>query len=289
MQLPVSTVSTPTPTEGSPIPVPPPARVHAAEAVEAAAWRSLYEDLPADVVTGCGLDLVDLGPGVAGIASRVDALAFNRVHGPELAERLDDRALDRLIRRYREAGARRFFVQLCPGTPDLLVRRLEARGFRLYNRWVKLWRGPEPPPEASTGLRLERIGPEGAEPFGAIVRSAFGWAEPVERWMAALVGRPGWRHYLAFDGDEPVAAGGLFLAEGWAWLGPAATLPGHRRRGAQQALLERRMRDALALGARAFSVETAEDRPDRPVASYRNLVRAGFELAYARPNYLLEL
>lgn len=264
-------------------------RVHAVEAVEVAAWRRLYEEMPGDIASACGLELVDLDPAVAVIASGVDELVFNRVHGPGLAERLDGRTLERLIGRYRAAGARRFFVQVAPGEPDALVRRLELHGFRLHNRWTKLWRPATPPPTTATDLRLERIGPEQAATFGAIVRSAFGWAAPVERWMAALVGRPGWRHYLAFDRDEPVATAAVFLAGGWAWLGPAATLPTHRRRGAQQALLELRIRDARALGARGFSVETAEDRPDRPVASFRNCVRAGFEVAYARPNYLIEL
>lgn len=264
-------------------------RVHAAEAVEVAAWRSLYEDVPAAVQAAYGLESIDLDPAVAVVASGVDELVFNRVHGPGLAARLDDRTLDRLIHRYRAAGARRFFVQVCPGTPDALVRRLELHGFRLHNHWTKLWRGAAPPDPVPTALRLERIGPAQAAEFGAIVRSAFGWSAAVESWMAAVVGRPGWRHYLAFDRDQPVATAGLFVAERWGWLGPAATLPGYRGRGAQGALLALRMRDGVALGVRGFSVETAEDRPERPVASFRNCLRAGFELAYARPNYLLEL
>lgn len=266
-----------------------PERVHAVEAVEVAAWRCFYEGLPADIASSCGLDLVEIDPAVAVIASGVDELAFNRVHGPGLGARLDERALERLIDRYRKAGARRFFVQVAPGEPDALIRRLELHGFRLYNHWTKLWRGGAPPPPAATDLRLERIGPERAASFGAIVRTAFGWSPPLDRWMTALVGRPGWRHYLAYDGVEPVATAAFFLAGGWAWLGPAATLPSHRCRGAQRALLELRMRDALALGARGFSVETAEDRADRPVASFRNCLRAGFEVAYARPNYLIDL
>jgi hypothetical protein len=32
--------------------------------------------------------------------------------------------------------------------------------------------------------------------------------------------------------------------------------------------------------------ETAEEKPDKPVASYRNMRRMGFEIAYLRPNYI---
>jgi ribosomal protein S18 acetylase RimI-like enzyme len=71
-----------------------------------------------------------------------------------------------------------------------------------------------------------------------------------------------------------------------AWFGFAATDAAHRRRGAQQALIVRRLKDAASAGCRWVSVETAEDTVTRDAPSFRNLRRLGFEVAYRRPNYL---
>jgi GNAT superfamily N-acetyltransferase len=104
--------------------------------------------------------------------------------------------------------------------------------------------------------------------------------------MAAAVGRTHWHHYMAWDGDAPAAAAALFIRDGAGWLGVAATLPAYRRRGAQGALMARRLQDGAALGCRWFATETGQDRPDKPNPSFHNMQRAGFIVAYQRPNYL---
>ena len=105
--------------------------------------------------------------------------------------------------------------------------------------------------------------------------------------MSALVGRPGWRCYLAYDGGLPVACAAMFVREGWAWLGVAATLADHRGHGAQKALIARRLADGIAAGVAGFTVETG--RPDAGTEanhpSFRNLSGAGFVMAYARVQY----
>ena len=70
------------------------------------------------------------------------------------------------------------------------------------------------------------------------------------------------------------------------WLGLAATVPEHRRKGAQGAILAARFRAAAAAGLREVATETGERLPNRPSSSYRNLLRFGFEERYVRPNYL---
>ena len=66
----------------------------------------------------------------------------------------------------------------------------------------------------------------------------------------------------------------------------AATLPPERGRGAQGALMARRMRDAAEMGCKWVITETGEETPDLPNPSYRNMVRLGFKLAYFRQNYI---
>ena len=74
--------------------------------------------------------------------------------------------------------------------------------------------------------------------------------------------------------------------DGAGYLGLAGTAPEHRGKGAQSALLAARIERARELGCDAVFTETGEQLPDRPSASYRNIVRAGFEELYVVPNWL---
>ena len=106
-------------------------------------------------------------------------------------------------------------------------------------------------------------------------------------WLEALAGRPGWRLYLASDGDTPAAGAALYCRDGTAWLGVAATLPAYRGRGAQGALMARRIADAAAAGCRHIATETGEPVADEPNSSYDNMLRLGFRAIYSRANYIL--
>jgi GNAT superfamily N-acetyltransferase len=91
---------------------------------------------------------------------------------------------------------------------------------------------------------------------------------------------------MAFDSDLPVATGAMYVDGAYAWIDFAATLAEYRGRGAQTSLLAQRVRDAAKLGCQWLVVETAQELPDKPAPSYRNMVRHGFVEAYVRPNYL---
>jgi hypothetical protein len=193
-----------------------------------------------------------------------------------------------LLQPYHRAGNRNFAVQVNPtAQPPELAGWLHARGLVRDDNWARLYRGVENPPTVETDLRVERVGPDYGEALAEIVCEAFEVMPALRPWVAACVGRPGWRHYLAFDGATPVATGALYVQDGLGWLGWATTLPSHRGRGAQSAIVARRIRDAAALGCRWLVVETAEDTPQEPSISYHNQVRAGFRLAHLRPNYRL--
>ena len=101
---------------------------------------------------------------------------------------------------------------------------------------------------------------------------------------ATVVGRPGWHVFLAREGGDAVGAGALFLHEDAGWLGVAGTVPEHRGKGGQGALLAARIDRARELGAGVLVTETGEQVEGRPSNSYRNILRAGFAEAYLRPN-----
>jgi ribosomal protein S18 acetylase RimI-like enzyme len=81
----------------------------------------------------------------------------------------------------------------------------------------------------------------------------------------------------------------MYLHEKRAWIDFASTLPEYRGRGAQSALTARRIEDCARLGGETMVVETAAATPEKGAPSLRNMQRMGFEVAYLRPNYLLEL
>ena len=85
-----------------------------------------------------------------------------------------------------------------------------------------------------------------------------------------------------------ISAGAYYLSGDIAWLDFAATKPEYREKGAQSALLARRIDDAAAEGCRLFVVETAEQTPEKEAPSFRNMRRYGFEVAYTRPNYIMK-
>jgi len=88
---------------------------------------------------------------------------------------------------------------------------------------------------------------------------------------------PGWTAFLARDGDEPAGAAAVWVGGDAAYFGLAATLPEHRGKGGQGALFAARIEHALGAGCRTLVTETGELRDDLPGASYRNILRYGFE------------
>jgi hypothetical protein len=187
---------------------------------------------------------------------------------------------------YRGSGVSRFFVthtEMQHGSSrDVLL----SAGLTHYNNWVKLYRDISPVEGVESGLIVKRIGRDLAPQFARIIVEAFEWPVALENWMSTTVERPNWYHYLAFDGNHPVAAASMFIHKRMAWMGFAATLTEHRGKGAQGLLTLSRIADAAAYGAKVIVVETAEETPNHPSPSFRNMVRYGFKVAYNRPNFI---
>jgi hypothetical protein len=208
------------------------------------------------------------------------------VLGLGLGEPIAEATLDAIDRIYRGASIR-YMLPISPAVLDpTLHARLEARGLKRMDTWSQLIRGAEQPPEISTDLRIERVGPEHARVLVEIVSTCFEMPTEYAFFFSGLVGRPGWHHYLAFDGEAPVATGALYVRGLVGYLTFGATLESHRRRGAQGAIMARRIADGAACGCRWLVTEALEDIPEHPNPSYHNMLRTGFRLAYQRPNYV---
>jgi ribosomal protein S18 acetylase RimI-like enzyme len=261
------------------------------EAAEQKACADLYRAASPEVVAAGGLSVTEIGDAVLIAANRIDVLALNRVIGLGLRGSLSDSALADVLRAFERTGAPRHFLSVAPVDRHAdLARRIERLGLPHYNNWMRLQRDlrdlTDLPPTQPRDLDVRRIESKDADTFGRLVAAAFGYPPAIAPLAAQTIGRPHWHHYLAYERDTPIAAGAMYLADDAAWFGFAATDAAYRRRGAQQALVVRRLRDAAEAGCKWVSVETAEDTVTRDAPSFRNLRRLGFVIAYRRPNYL---
>jgi ribosomal protein S18 acetylase RimI-like enzyme len=105
--------------------------------------------------------------------------------------------------------------------------------------------------------------------------------DALARILRDFAAADGVRMFAAQRAGEMAGAGSMRIAGGIAQLCGAATLPAHRRRGVQTALLGHRLAHAAGAGCE-FAVVTTQPGSK----SQQNMQRAGFALLYAR-NVLL--
>ena len=250
--------------------------MEATETGEIEAFRDLYDACPKDVAAEQGVASVAIG---SAFAYRVDALPgaveVNHALGVSSPDQLDP-----IAEFYAETS---HSVSPLPGVD--LDGELRERGYEPGYAWMKFRRNAEPAPPAETDLRVVAVEPDAGADFARAFCGGYGLPQFLVPWLTRLPGRPGWHCLVAYDGDEPGAAGALYVHEQVGWLGMAATLPSHRRRGAQNAILAARIARAVEAGCTAIVTETGERVEGRPSNSYRNILRAGFAEAYLRPNY----
>lgn len=259
----------------------------ALEYCEATYWGKLY-----DSKTNLNCVNTVIAGAFVGALPELDILALNRVLGLGMEFPVKPTDIDRIIRFYEAAGSKRFFIQLSPyAYQDDLPEILYEKGLKPYNNWVKLLRlADKPLNEYNTSLEVIEITPERAQIYGQIIFDSFDWEDDrLIDWLAASVGKPGYYHYLVLNGNKAIAAGALHVMNNFASMALAGTLPEYRGVGAQSLLLRTRISKARQLGCKYIVSETAEDKPDNPVASFRNMRRFGFETVYLRQNWLYEI
>jgi GNAT superfamily N-acetyltransferase len=251
-------------------------------------WREIWRSVPAEVARERGLELKTFGQvQVTSVTDLAEARMLNLVLGAaEDAERGGE-GLSAAVAWAAERGVSAY-VPVTPGLPGAAAAEawLRENGFERGYAWMKFVRDPHPPRfPAPDGFEVVEVTAPDEEPFGAIAAIGFGLPAWGAEFFAHLPGREGWRCYVAKVDGEAQACAAMLLDEGIAEFGIAATLEEARGRGCQTALLRRRILDAAEAGCHTLFVETGERVPDRPSASYRNILRAGFAEAYLRPNW----
>ncbi|HMI90255.1 MAG TPA: GNAT family N-acetyltransferase, partial [Polyangiales bacterium] len=229
-----------------------------------------------------------VGYGLPGLPSTM----LNRVFiGGEPAEpaQPSPEAVTRVLERFAQRGASNFFAHVASAAAaPALLAALSARGVERYPRaWLKLARepGPLPEPELACELAVREAVLADSAAFAELVIGSHGTAPEAAPLLAALVTRPRWHMYLACQGSRPVATGALMVLGDVGYLGFAATDPAYRRRGAQRALLAKRMRMAFALGCRWVFSDTGEAVAGQANPSFDNMRRLGLAPIARRENY----
>lgn len=258
----------------------------ACELHESRAWQECVEACAAVDGNPLRAEVVRVSQTPVPVVAALNFSLFNRVIALGLVEPARDADIAAIAEAYAAREQTNWAVCLAPGAePDDLAARLEAHGLRRSSDFAKVIRPTRNPPSVETELRIEEIGPDRRDDFVKVNLAAWGVPPVFASWFGGTLGRPDWRHYLGYAGDDPVSTGGLYLTDNIGWLGFGATLPDYRRRGGQSAIMARRIRDAAEMGCDYIHTETSAETPEKPNPSYRNMISTGFELAYLRPTY----
>jgi GNAT superfamily N-acetyltransferase len=203
---------------------------------------------------------------------------LNRVYLCGTEGGMESDSVRRLKDLFATNGVKKFFVWLSPGpNMDAARRWLEEGGLSRIRRtgYPTLCRDHTSPVQFRTDLEIREVSIEEIE--GA--RDQLGetlWPE-----YARSAGSDGFFHYMAFDSGRPVAIAAFCVFENLGYLMAAATAESHRKRGAQQALIAKRVERAEQIGCSLLVSETLYMLEH----SYRNLQRAGFREVYEKEVY----
>lgn len=256
--------------------------------VEKRFWRDIWESVPAEAAAEHGVELRDFGPVQASVVDALPGVGMmNLVLGATEPGAVADGHLAAASEWVGSRGVESY-VPVSPGQPETEKAEgwLAGNGFSPAYAWMKFARDAHPPRFAvPKDVEVLEVTTAEQEPFGMIAATGFGLPAWAAAFFADLPGHDGWRCYVARVDGETQACAAMLIQGDLAEFGIAATLEPARGRGAQRALLHRRIVDAAAAGCGTLFVETGERVPDRPSASYRNILRAGFEEAYLRPNW----
>jgi GNAT superfamily N-acetyltransferase len=272
----------------------PAALAQVVEFSEARAYASLFAAAQA-LEPSLGFSTQSIGGAVLLRATQAPrVLIGNRVLGLGLSQPVSEQLLDTIVAAY-EQGQSAFGIELSPqAEPAALRDWLKARRLRKTAPAQVLVRdGSAPPPRyaawaKATGLRVEQVGVEHAATLARLCCDNFNLPQVMQQLLALGMSAPGWRRWLAFDGDVPVGGSLSYVEAGLAWLGWTSVLPSHRGRWVHAGVVARELDDAHAAGCQWVTTETAVSTAEKPDAAYFNLRKFGFLDAYQRAAYLYQ-
>jgi hypothetical protein len=229
----------------------------------AALERRAWTDLVADSRTSA-LALAEVG-GALLLVCPAGARHVNVAMGAPA----DVAALRAIGEHYRAAGVPRYLVEL---DDPRVAAAAELVPYRRGMVRLARERGPALV-DAPTDLVIAAPRADEIVPAAQILGAHLGTPPALAEDYPALASSPRWHLRIARDGGRVVAAALLYASQGAAYLMGAATLPSHRSRGAQGALIRARLQLADELGAAVVVSHTGLPVPGEPQHSEHNMRR----------------
>jgi GNAT superfamily N-acetyltransferase len=254
--------------------------------------RDMWESVVEEAVIESGIEAESFGPVQASAFGELpEFTTLNQIQGAAEPDAISGGYLAEAIdwMRSREVDYRVFVAD---GRPETRTAEawLNSRGYERGDGWVTFVRDAAPPTvPRNPYVKLWALGEQeiDGEGLSAIVSQSMDLPLTAETLFFALPHHERWRCYTAslIPDEQVVATASMLIHEGVAQLGPGNTLEHARGRGCNTELLRRRLADAHDAGCHTIFAEVWDCRPDRYSTAGRNLVRAGFEPAYAVRNW----
>jgi GNAT superfamily N-acetyltransferase len=222
------------------------------DAVSTSIARDWLEGVAALPGNPRGMRLATFGGALAAAASNAPEIDFmNRVHHlwPEDAHHLPS-----VLAFYADAGVRPWY-EVFPSEDGAgaVAGAIARAGAAPVSYATFLYGGAVPPPSANPeGMEMRTVTADDIDTFSDVF--LLGHEVPEQEHDLARASQRHWAElpdttlYLAILDDQPAAAAVLRVGDGIGYLANAATIPEFRGRGAQTALLTRRIADAADAG-----------------------------------------
>jgi hypothetical protein len=218
---------------------------------------------------------ISLDPGSVSPAA---SLNHNRICLCGTAGGLTREGFDALLDRFASRGVGRFFVWLSPGPGIEQAREwLAVPAFKRvpWTRYPTMILKEPPAPARPHGFDIRTVG------IAAFAAAKTALGKSVFDGYARTLGKPGFRHFIAWDGARPIACAALVTFGDIGYLTYAGTIETVRGRGAQSALIAHRVAAAREQGCKHIVSQTLTMLEH----SFSNLRRAGFREIYEQEVY----
>jgi hypothetical protein len=262
------------------------------ETAEARAWLDMYEAVPPDFQRRFNPEIARIGDVVLTRCRAIPFPHFNSVLTLGVSSPATEEQVDEVVAWYRGVEIPRFTVLHNPHCqPAQLTQWLEERGLQSRGGgWERVYRPAgasftAPPPEVPGSVDF--VTPDTAGEWAGFLDARYGL--PTGPWLTCLAGRPGWSHAVLRQEGKIVAARSLFRsADGWAWMGVEAPVPGLMAPSYAEdyAVTYTLVREALRSGVEAFVADIEAPSSGRDTPAYARWESLGFTCPYIRRHYV---
>jgi GNAT superfamily N-acetyltransferase len=264
--------------------------MRATELGEAAYMEAAFAGTSSAVKSAMGMHTTRIGGAAVTVMSNDPTGGFwSRVIGLGITEPVTDSIVDDILAFAHDTGAKSLVWQTAPDAAGPWQKLLSDRGLTPGAAWVK-FAAPieEVHADPATDLRIAPLDLSDGRRYGDLMVDVFEMPKDsaLSEWCATQLGIPGFHMYGAWDGEQLAATACLYAANGIGALSGAATLPQYRGRGAQTALMARRVADAASLGCTWTTAETGTETEEDPNPSLHNMRRIGLRELYDRRNWI---